>query len=239
MLIIPAIDLLEGCVVRLLRGDYNNKILYSKDPVDIAKKWYQEGATRIHIVDLDGAKSGVSENLNFVKDIISNVPVDVEFGGGVRSEKNIEQLLRIGVEKIILGTKASTDKVFLKNIIDKYKANIIIGVDAKDGYVAIDGWTKSTNIKADDFIEELVAIGVQTIIYTDIATDGALKGHSIQQTRNILIKNPDLKLIASGGVSSLEDIRQLKALDIENLEGVIVGKALYERRFNLREAIEC
>ncbi|MDD5449721.1 MAG: 1-(5-phosphoribosyl)-5-[(5-phosphoribosylamino)methylideneamino]imidazole-4-carboxamide isomerase [Candidatus Omnitrophica bacterium] len=236
MLIIPAIDLKDGKVARLTRGDFKFEKVYSDDPLSVAKKWEEAGARRIHLVDLDGAISGEFKNLSLIEKILKNVKVPVELGGGVRSEAIIEEALKRGVAYVIIGSRL-VDEDFSAKIIKKFGDKLIMGVDAKDGKVAISGWTKKTKIGYIDFIKKLSALGAKTVIFTDIATDGMLKGPNVEAIKKILSETK-MEIIASGGVSSIDDLLILKRLEVKGLIGAIVGKALYENRFDLKEAIE-
>jgi phosphoribosylformimino-5-aminoimidazole carboxamide ribotide isomerase len=236
MLIIPAIDIQDGCVVRFVQGSRNKRV-YSRSPLKVAKHWLRQGAKILHIVDLDGAFSGEPKNLAIVKEIVKSVDVPVQFGGGVRSIETIRQLLKSGVCRVVLGTKAVTDKTFLKEACVEFKARVIVSIDAKDKDVLIKGWKTSdrkTNlITYACFLRDL---GFKEVIYTDILKDGTLSGPNIRGIREIL-KGTGLNIIASGGISCLDDLRRLKNLCKHGLIGVIIGKALYEGRFGLSEAL--
>ncbi|MDO8662828.1 MAG: 1-(5-phosphoribosyl)-5-[(5-phosphoribosylamino)methylideneamino]imidazole-4-carboxamide isomerase [Candidatus Omnitrophota bacterium] len=237
MLIIPAIDLQDGCVVRFVQGRSHKKV-YSKDPLKVARHWVTQGAKFLHIVDLDGAFTGIPKNLGVVKDIVKQVKIPVEFGGGVRKIETIEDVLEAGVERVVLGTKAVEDKKFLAKAFKKFKNRIIVGVDAKNGRIMVRGWKAGyKNTDAGEFILYLKELGFSEIIYTDTLKDGTLTGPNIQGTKKLL-KTTGVKIIASGGVSSLEDLYKLKVLEKEGLKGVIVGKALYEGRFTLSQALK-
>ncbi len=237
MLIIPAIDLQDGCVVRFVQGKSNRKV-YSKDPLKVAKQWVAQGAKFLHIVDLDGAFTGIPKNLGVVKDIVRQIKVPVEFGGGIRKIEAIKDVLEAGVERVVLGTKAVEDKEFLTKAFKKFKNRIIVGVDARDGRIMVRGWKAGyKNTDAGEFIFYLKELGFTEIIYTDTLKDGTLTGPNIKETKKFL-KTTGLKIIASGGVSSLEDLHKLKVLEKEGLKGVIVGKALYEGRFTLPQALK-
>ncbi|MCX5699974.1 MAG: 1-(5-phosphoribosyl)-5-[(5-phosphoribosylamino)methylideneamino]imidazole-4-carboxamide isomerase [Candidatus Omnitrophica bacterium] len=237
MLIIPAIDLKDGCVVRFVQGKSNKKV-YSSSPFKVAKHWVKQGAQFLHIVDLDGAFTGSPKNLNIVKDIVKEIKVPVEFGGGVRSIETIKSILDLGVKRVVLGTRAVEDKVFLKKAFSKFKEKIIVGVDAKDGKVMVKGWKMGfKNTDACEFSLYLKELGFKELIYTDTLKDGTLSGPNIKELKKLL-KITGLKIIASGGVSSLEDLRKLKSLSKEGVSAVIVGKALYEGRFTLPQAIK-
>ncbi|MDD5166330.1 MAG: 1-(5-phosphoribosyl)-5-[(5-phosphoribosylamino)methylideneamino]imidazole-4-carboxamide isomerase [Candidatus Omnitrophica bacterium] len=237
MLIIPAIDLKDGCVVRFVQGRLDKKV-YSRDPVKTAKHWIKQGAKMLHVVDLDGAMSGTIKNLGLVKEIVSNVDVPVQFGGGVRKLETIKALAGFGVWRVVLGTRAVEDKVFLQKAFKLFKNKIIVSIDAKDNNLLIKGWRSSG--KAKDvlaFAHTLKKIGFKELIYTDTLKDGTLKGPNIKGVKNLL-KETGMKIIASGGMSSLDDIHKLKSLEKQGLTGVIIGKALYEGKFTLTQALK-
>ena len=237
MLIIPAIDLQDGCVVRLVQGRTDKKV-YSKDPAKTAKHWVKQGAKLIHVVDLDGAFTGSPKNLKAVKEIVANVDVPVEFGGGVRSIGSIKSILKAGVWRVVLGTKAVEDKTFLKKAFDQFGEQVIVSIDAKAGIVQVKGWRASAKgmgvLKFAGLIEDA---GFKEVIFTDTAKDGTLSGPNIQEIKSLL-RDSGLKVIASGGVSKLEDLYKLEKLEKLGLTGEIVGKALYEGRFTLTQAIK-
>lgn len=238
MLIIPAIDLKEGCVVRLLQGDFKNAKVYSNDPLKIAEQWGRQGAKLIHIVDLDAAQSGVIKNLGVLKEILANISVNIQFGGGVRDIQTIKMLLDLGVFRVVLGTKAIMDRDFLKQAFAEFKDKIIVSVDARAGQILIKGWQethKDTTVLS--LAEDLKQLGFKQFIYTDISKDGTLQGPNINGIK-ALLKNTGLKIIASGGISSVSDIRRLKTLEKEGLEGIIIGKALYEGKVRLKEVVQ-
>jgi len=237
MLIIPAIDLQDGCVVRFVQGSKDKKI-YSRDPLKAAKHWVKQGAKLVHLVDLDGAFTGQQKNLNIVKEIAAGVSVPIEFGGGVRKIEIIRELLQAGVRRVVLGTKAVEDEVFLRKAFAEFKEQIIVSIDAKDEDVLIKGWKISNKAKGlFAFAQALKDLGFKELIYTDILKDGTLSGPNIKMTKELL-KKTGLKVIASGGMSSLDDIIKLKKLEKDGLTGVIIGKALYEGKFTLSEAIK-
>jgi len=237
MLIIPAIDLRNGKVVRLFQGKFDQEKVYSADPVKVAKHWARQGAKFLHIVDLDGASSGSLKNIEVVKKIIDQVGIGVEFGGGVRSTETISQLLSLGVERVILGTRAASDAKFLKQAWKKFGAKIIVSIDVKCGKVQTQGWNCGVAKTALVFAKELKIIGFKQLIYTDISKDGTLTGPNILGIKE-LIKETGLKVIASGGVASLKDLLKLKKLQKNGCAGVIIGKALYEGKFTLVEALK-
>lgn len=237
MIIIPAIDLKDGCVVRLFQGKFNKEKVYSKDPVKTAKHWVRQGAKLIHIVDLDGASKGLPVNLDIVEAIVKESGVKIEFGGGVRKIETIKQILDKGVFRVVLGTKAAQDSDFLKEAFKKFKDKVIVSIDALNGKVLIKGWQEpSDSLEALVLAKQIKEVGFKEIIYTDISKDGTLTGPNIAAVKN-LIKETGLNVISSGGISSLKDIRSLKLLEKKGVTGIIVGKALYEGKFTLTEAL--
>ncbi|MEW6101602.1 MAG: 1-(5-phosphoribosyl)-5-[(5-phosphoribosylamino)methylideneamino]imidazole-4-carboxamide isomerase [Candidatus Omnitrophota bacterium] len=236
MLIIPAIDIQAGEVVRFVQGKRDKKV-YSKDPVKTAKHWAKQGARFLHVVDLDGAFQGKPANLNIVKEIARAVSVPVEFGGGLRKIETINGLLKSGVQRVILGTKAIEDKAFLKKAFAKFKEKVIVSLDARDFNLVVRGWKAASRGKdIFEFARDLKEMGFKELIYTDTLKDGTLKGPNIK-TLKALLKKSGINIIASGGVSSLEDLHKLKGLEKEGLTGVIIGKALYEGKFTLSDAL--
>ncbi len=233
MLIFPAIDIFEGKAVRLLKGDYEKMTVYSDNPTEIAKDFLSAGASCIHLVDLEGARSGDTPNLATVEKIVSVGGLFSEIGGGVRSLETVEKYLKIGVNRVILGTSAIEDEKFLREAIAKYGDAISVGVDLKDGFVMTRGWLKNSQITAHDFFEKLVTIGVSHVICTDISRDGAMRGTN-RELYGELKKLYNINITASGGVSTMEDIRALKNME---LYGAIIGKAYYEGALNLTEAV--
>lgn len=234
MIIFPAIDLFEGKAVRLFKGDYNNMTVYSDNPLEIALDFKKQGATHIHLVDLEGAKNGLTPNLKTVEKIIKETGLFVEIGGGVRSQETIEKYLSIGASRVILGTVAVKDENLLINAVKKYGDKIAVGVDVKDGFVAIHGWTETTKLDCFAFCEKMQKIGVKTIICTDISKDGAMQGTNRELYKQLNEKF-NLSIIASGGVSTLDDVISLNALDVY---GCIIGKAYYTGAIKLDKAIE-
>ncbi|PIP68061.1 MAG: 1-(5-phosphoribosyl)-5-[(5-phosphoribosylamino)methylideneamino]imidazole-4-carboxamide isomerase [Candidatus Omnitrophica bacterium CG_4_9_14_0_2_um_filter_42_8] len=241
MLIIPAIDIINGKVVRLEKGDFNKPTSYQLDPVEAAKLWEGQGAKLLHIVDLDGAKEGKIKNADTIVKIIKNIKVPCEVGGGIREIKDIDYFLENGAMRVVLGTKVIRDQDFFNDIVKKFGDKIVVSTDFKKSgdqyYITTAGWVKKTGITVDFFIENIKEAKLKTIIVTDISRDGTLQGPNIEKLEQILA-SIDINVIASGGVSSLEDIKRLKAIKNKNLEGVIVGKALYENKIDLKEAIE-
>jgi phosphoribosylformimino-5-aminoimidazole carboxamide ribotide isomerase len=239
MQIIPAIDISKGQCIRLIQGDLRDKTVYSKEPVEVAKLWQVKGARLIHIIDIDGAITGNPQNTDTIIKIIKALKIKVQVGGGLRDEKFIKKYLRLDVKRVILSTSAALDEKFLKEMIEKYKDKIVVGVDSKNGYLAVKGWKNVTNVKVKSFIKKLEKSGVRRIIYTDIKRDGVLKGPNIKGAISIL-KSTDMKVIISGGISKLKDIEKLMQIEkkYENLEGVIIGKALYTGAIDLQKAIK-
>ena len=233
MNIFPAIDLIDGKAVRLFKGDYDQKTVFSDNPVGVAMGFQEAGAEYLHLVDLDGAKSGKAENLSLIAEIIRTSGLKVEVGGGIRTEEIIRRYVEIGVLRVILGTIAVTDRPFLRDMVAKYGDKIAVGVDIKDGMVATHGWMESSGIDCFDFMKELQEIGVKTVICTDISKDGAMAGTNLELYRR-LSEQFDIDLVASGGVSSMADVNALREM---NLYGAILGKALYVGGINLAEAI--
>ncbi len=234
MLIFPAIDLYGGKAVRLYKGDYQNMTVYSYDPVSVAHDFVAQGATCIHMVDLEGARDGTTPNLAIVSRIARETPLFTEIGGGIRSMETVKAYLDAGVDRVILGTAAVTDPDFLQAALAAYGKHIAVGVDIKDGKVAIKGWLETAEDDAMAFCEKMQKLGVRTIISTDISKDGAMQGanHELYRT---LSERFDLQIVASGGVSSMEDVKRLRALD---LYGAIIGKAYYTGAISLSEAIK-
>ena len=234
MLIFPAIDLLEGQAVRLLKGDYTQKTVYSDDPVQVAKDFKAQGATCIHIVDLEGAKDGTTPNLPIVCAIKEQTNLFCEIGGGIRSMDVIRRYMDAGIDRVILGTAAVADKELLQQAVAAYGEKIAVGVDIKDGKVAVKGWLVDSGLDAFDFCREMVAIGIKTLICTDISKDGAMQGTNRELYRE-LAKEFSVQITASGGVSTIDDVKALRAMD---LYGAIIGKAYYIKAIDLAEAIE-
>ena len=234
MNIYPAIDLYGGKAVRLYKGDYAQRTVYSEDPPAVAADFQAAGAKCIHLVDLEGAKLGQPANLSTIQKIIETTGLFAEVGGGIRSMETIEAYLAIGVSRVILGTAAVTDPAFLEAALERHGEKIAVGVDLKDGYVAIKGWTETSELTADAFFAKMEKLGVKTIICTDISRDGAMKGTNRELYRD-LSRKYGVDLIASGGVSTMEDIRALAEMD---LHGAIIGKAYYIGAIDLKEAIE-
>ena len=233
MYIIPAIDLIGGQAVRLIKGDYAQKTVYSSDPSEVAVSFEKAGAELLHLVDLDGAKDGTTANFETIKNIIEKTSLSVEVGGGIRDIKRIEKYIDIGVDRVIIGTAAVTDPDFLIEAVQKFGEKIVVGVDILDGYVAIKGWTEISSVACFDFCQMLQSIGVKTIICTDISKDGMMSGTNLELYRSLQEKF-GVRIIASGGVSTLEDIRALAKMEVY---GAIVGKAIYTGAIDLAAAI--
>lgn len=237
MIPIPAIDLKDGRVVRLLQGNFKEEKVYFEKAEEVAKLFESEGAARLHVVDLDGALKGEPKNFIEIEQILKAVRMPVEVGGGIRDLETCVRYFEMGVRWVILGTKACLDKGFLREAVEEFGEKIILGIDALNGYIATDAWTKVTKIKAVDFIKEIEGLGVRQAIYTDISKDGALVGPNVEQIKH-LSENVKMDVIASGGIGSLADLKKLIALKQKNISGVIIGKALYEKKFNLKEAVD-
>ena len=236
MLILPAIDLRGGNCVRLVKGDFKQETIYSEHPEEIALRWEGEGAEFLHVVDLDGALAGEPQNMDAIKRILQAVTIPVEVGGGIRSMESIDRLLSIGVSRVILGSVAVHKEELVREACSAYGNRIVVGIDAKKGIVATDGWEKSASISAVELAKKLGAFGLETIIYTDISRDGTLSGVNVTETAH-LARASGIKVIASGGVKSISDIEELKKRECDGIIGVIVGKSIYEGTLSLTEAI--
>ena len=234
MKIFPAIDLYEGKAVRLLKGDYNAVTVYSENPLEIAKDFENSGATELHTVDLEGARDGGTPNIEIIKSFVENTKLNVEVGGGIRSMDTVKAYLDAGVSRVILGTAAVTDPEFLKSAVDTYGDKIAVGADIKDGKVAIKGWVEKSEYSTFEFFQMLQKIGVSTVICTDISKDGAMQGTNRELYKE-LSERFSVNIIASGGVSSLDDIKALNEMD---LFGAIIGKAYYTGAIKINEALE-
>ena len=234
MKIFPAIDLYGGKAVRLFKGDYSKMTVYSENPLEVARDFEQKGAEFIHLVDLEGAKDGTTPNFETVKSIAENTRLFTEIGGGIRSMETVEKYLGAGVDRVILGTAAVENQDFLKAAVNKYGEKIAVGVDIKDGFVAVKGWTEASSYSCFDFFEKMRETGVKTLICTDISKDGAMQGTNRELYRELAEKF-DIDIVASGGVSTLDDIKALKKL---GLYGAIIGKAYYIGAIDLKEALE-
>jgi len=232
MIVYPAIDIINGKCVRLQQGSYSKVTIFGDSPIEMALKWESQGARYLHVVDLDGARSGNSENTEIIKQIASRLTIPVQLGGGIRSLDTIEIILSSGVSRVIIGTSAVNNQEMLRAAIKEYKDKIAVGIDAKDGMVAIQGWEETSDFTAIDFAKRVESLGAKTIIYTDISRDGMLAGPNLVAMSD-MVKSVGIEVIASGGVSCLKDILNLKSTGVR---GVIVGKALYTGNIDLKEA---
>ena len=234
MKIFPAIDIKDKRCVRLIKGDFNNKTEYEISPSDQAGKYKDHGFKNLHIVDLDGALTGKMVNLDIIQDIVSKFDLKVEIGGGIRNFESIQKYINVGVEKVILGSAAIKDKDFLKEACTKFPDKIALGLDAKDGFLSISGWKENSNLKTLDFLKDVNEYGASRLIYTDINRDGMKISPNFDETENVAnISN--CPVIISGGVSSIEDIKKAKELGNKNIEGIIIGKAIYDGDIKLEE----
>ena len=235
MILYPAIDILNGQAVRLRQGDFAEKTVYRDSPLEAARSWVEEGARFLHVVDLDGARTGRPQNLRHVEAITAELSVPVQLGGGLRSLPSVRDALRAGVERVILGTAAYTDIDFLDDVLGAFRERVIVSVDTRGGNVSTSAWQETTQMPADSVIERLQQRGVRSFVYTNVDRDGMLEGPDVEEVRRIagVVRG---RFLYSGGIGSLQDLERLAALRQVNLGGVIVGKALYEGRFTIREA---
>ncbi len=233
MFIFPAIDLYEGKAVRLTRGDYKQMTVYDNDPVGVAKRFYAAGATKLHVVDLEGAKDGTTANLDTIRAILSATPLEAEIGGGIRSLDTVETYISAGAKRVILGTAAIEDPAFLKAAAKEYGEHIAVGVDIKDGYVAVRGWTEVSGRECFEFCRELQSLGIRTVISTDISRDG-MQGGTNRELYARLKNELSMNIIASGGISTLDDLCAMRALGVY---GAIVGRVLYTGALKLEDAL--
>ena len=240
--IFPAIDLLDGKCVRLYQGDYAKSQVFNDNPAEMAKSWLEQGANKLHLVDLDGAKAGYPVNLDAIASIVEMVkttatqPVQIQIGGGLRTEASVEQLLTLGVDRVILGTVAVEQPQLVADLCQKYPQQIVVGIDARNGKVATKGWIETSEVLATDLAKQMEGIGVAAIIYTDIHRDGAMTGPNLDALRE-MASGIEIPVIASGGVSSLRDLLNLLSLEAMGVTGAIVGRAIYTGEVNLTEAI--
>tara|TARA_B100000315_G_scaffold108403_1_gene99503 strand:+ start:5345 stop:6073 length:729 start_codon:yes stop_codon:yes gene_type:complete len=237
MFTIPAVDIKDGKCVRLVQGKMDKEIVYSDDPAEMAKKWEDLGAGLLHVVDLNGAIEGNTVNKKSVENILKNISIPIEVGGGIRDVETVDEFIEMGVHRIILGTVAKEDPGFVKEICEKFPGRIAVGIDAKDGFVAVRGWVEKTEQKASDLAKKFEGYGVSAIIFTDIMRDGTLTGPNIERTRE-LAESINIPVIASGGVSELKDIKSTLVLKKSGVVGVIVGRALYDGRVDFKSAVE-
>ena len=234
MIIFPAIDIKDGKCVRLIKGDFNQITSYEKSPFDQAKMYFENGFKNIHIVDLDGALQGKSSNSNIVKEILKNLKLKIQIGGGIRTIDDVDNWIKSGVDKVIIGTAAVENKDLLKTVCEKFKNKIAVSLDVKDGFIFLSGWKKQTNILAANFLKEIKNFGISRIIYTDINRDGTKEGPNIKDTIELSNKIK-IPFIISGGISSIEDIKKIKSLNNPNIEGIIVGKSIYDGDVKIKE----
>lgn len=235
MLIVPAIDLIDGVCVRLIQGDFQQKTVYSADPIQVAQDFVSAGAQRIHVVDLDGARVGKPQNLSVIERIAAAVSVEIEFGGGLRDSDAVAAAFAAGAQRIVLGTAALTHPEWVSELIATYGDQIVVGIDAKDGLVAVGGWLEQTKVPALELAKQMHSLGVKEIIYTDIKRDGMLSGPNYEALKSL--GSTGIKIVASGGISSIEDILNLCQLYDYGVYAAIIGKALYTKQIDLAEAI--
>lgn len=233
MIIFPAIDIRQGKCVRLVQGDYNQETVYGDSPTAMALEWQRQGASYLHLVDLDGAKAGSTLNRDAILDVRKHVSIPIQVGGGIRSLPVIQAYIENGIDRVIIGTAAITNREFLILAVREFGDHIAVSIDARNGLVATDGWTETTDIKAIDLVKELETIGVQTIVYTDIYRDGMLSGPNFKELQGIQ-EMTSMNVIASGGVTTKADIQKLQDM---NLYGAVIGKALYDGNLNLEELL--
>jgi len=236
MIIIPAVDIKQGKCVRLLQGRMEDTTQYSEEPLKMAQRWENEGASLIHVVDLDGAFAKEARNLKTIQTILSGIKVPIQVGGGIRDLKTIEMYMEMGVSRVIIGSQALYDPNFVREACQKFKGRIVVGIDARNGKVAVEGWSRTSETKAIDLAKEFEACGVAAINFTDIYRDGMQTGPNIEET-SALAEAVSIPIIASGGVSTIQDIKNLLKIESKGVAGVITGKALYEGTLDLREAI--
>ena len=237
MIIIPAIDIMNGKVVRLFKGQFDQVTEYGNDPVDMARRWEDLGAPYLHVVDLDGAETGERRNEAIIKKIAQTIKIPIETGGGIRTREVVDDFLNAGIDRVVLGTKVVDDRKFLADILKTWGARISVSLDCKNGLVAQRGWAETSKVKGTDLAREFIAMGLKNIIYTDIARDGTLAGPNMAGLKEILDIG-DVNIIASGGIKSLDDIKALLALKRKNLYGAITGRAIYEGTLDIIEAFK-
>jgi len=237
MIIFPAIDIKDGVCVRLIKGDYRQITSYENTPIDQATKYFQNGFNNIHIVDIDGALRGRAVNSFIINEIVKKIKSKIQIGGGIRTIDDISRWVEMGVDKVVMGTAAVENLELLETACNKFKNKIAVALDAKDGLIALSGWKKQTDIPAVDFIKKIQNFGVSRIIYTDINRDGTKEGPNIKDTVELSSKTK-IPLVISGGVSSLEDIKKIKSLSNSNIEGVIIGKAIYDGDIKINDLAE-
>lgn len=235
MIVIPAIDLKDGRCVRLRQGDMAQETVYSDDVVEVAQKWQQSGAGLIHVVDLNGAVDGEPKNLSQIESVLKAVRVNVQVGGGIRTIDTVRRYLNAGVSRVVLGTAAITDRVFLERACHEFPQRIVLGLDARDGRIAVKGWTAVSDVRAIDLLRECSGCAIAAVVYTDIARDGMLNGPNLPALKEI-VECSSFPVIASGGITSLEDLRAVQSIG-PKVEGAIIGKALYDGKLDLRAAV--
>lgn len=231
MILFPAIDIRNGKCVRLIQGNYDEETIYGDSPTDMALEWEKQGADYLHIVDLDGAKTGDGSNRKAIQAIAEAVEIPIQVGGGIRTMEAVDAHIDSGVRRVIIGTAAITDRPFLRKAVEKYGDRIAVSIDARNGYVATDGWTETSDVRATDLLQELEEIGVKTVVYTDILKDGMMQGPNFEEL-SAVHEGSSIDIIASGGVSTEENIERLEKMD---LYGAIIGKALYEGTLSLEQ----
>ncbi len=237
MMVIPAIDLVQGEVTRLVQGRFDKKITYPKDPIEAARGFVREGAQRIHVIDLEGARDGRPRQAALIERILAEVPSRFQVGGGIRDAETVSHYLGKGAHRVVLGTRVSLDRGFLKEVLESFRGAVIVAIDAAEGRCATEGWTRLSDISVEEMIDRVHEFKGDEILYTDIARDGTLEGVNKEALRRVVALS-DLNVIASGGVKSLEDIEKLLALGLEHLIAVIAGRALYEGSFSLKDAVQ-
>ncbi len=237
MILYPAIDIRDGRAVRLVQGDYERETAYDDDPVVAARRWVQEGARWLHVVDLDGAREGEPRNLEHVRRIVAAVDIPIQLGGGLRDSGKVEEAISTGVERVVLGTAAVRDPELAEAIAAAHGDRVVVSIDARGGRVAAEGWTESSELTPETAVATLSERGIDCFVYTPVDVDGLMEGPDLDSLR-ALAQSTEAALIYSGGVGSLDDLRALASLELENLDGVIVGRALYERRFGVTEGQE-
>jgi phosphoribosylformimino-5-aminoimidazole carboxamide ribotide isomerase len=237
MIIIPAIDIKEGKVVRLLQGNFNEVTEYSGSPVAMAKLWQNKGARWLHVIDLDGAQAGAMQNAQKIMEIAQSVDIPVQAGGGIRTKSDIEKLIKSGVARVILGTKVIEDLTFLKEAIDQWQDKIAVSLDCSNGIVVQRGWTATSDLRAVEFAKELETLGLSCLIYTDIVRDGMMSGPNLEGLLE-LAETAKIPIIASGGIATIEDIKEILAIEDKGIFGIITGRAIYEGKLDLKKALE-
>lgn len=233
MEVIPAIDLKDGHCVRLFQGDFGKETVYSTDPVAVAKRWEQAGASRIHVVDLDGAAKGIPVNSKAIERIVRKVKIPIQIGGGIRNLDTLSKYLALGVQRVVLGTAVVEFNEFVRDACNLHRESVVIGLDARDGRIATSGWQHTTNLNVIELVEKVESLGACRLIYTDISRDGTMQGPNIEAVRNV-VNRAQIPVISSGGISTLTDLLSLRALGVE---GAIVGRALYTGDIDLQQAI--